>query len=118
MIHQRVDRLRGLGIIRGVTIDIDPMKLGYTVLTFIGVVLERPSEYKAVLKRFEDCPEVTEAYYTTGNYTFIMKVYSRSIKHLHQFLLERVQKIPQVRSTETIVVLDAPLERQFEVVDS
>lgn len=114
-IHQRVERLRSLGIIQGVTIQVDPAKLGFSVVTFIGVNLDKPSEYKAVIKKLESCPEVTEAFYTTGIYTFIIKVYSKSIADLHKFLIGTVQKIPLVRSTDTIVVLDTPLQRGLEV---
>jgi Lrp/AsnC family transcriptional regulator for asnA, asnC and gidA len=70
-----------------------------------------------VLKRLEGCPEVSEAYYTTGNYSFIMKVHTASIQHLHHFLTEQVQKISIVRSTETMVVMDTPIQRQLSVAE-
>lgn len=115
LIHQRVERLTALGIIIGMSVDIEPAKVGYPIQTFIGVILEKPAEYKNVLKKLEGCPEVTEAYYSTGNYTFMIKVHCKSVSHLHEFLTGTLQKTALVRSTETILVMDVPIRRHLEV---
>lgn len=112
-IHQRVERMQRLGVIKRMTIDIDSSKVGYPIQTIIGVTLHKPSEYKNILKKLENCPEVTEAYYTTGGYTFMIQVYCTSISHLHKFLTETLQKIDLVSSTETMLILDIPIQRHL-----
>lgn len=112
-IHVRVEKLRAAGIMRGAQVQIDYEKLGYGVSTFIGVVLEKPTAYAAALKKIEKLPQVTHAYFTTGQYSLLVRVISKSVRDLHTFLTQELQSIPGVNSTETILIMDTPIERSY-----
>ena len=64
-IHQRVQKLTNLGIIKGSEYIVNPEKLGYETCAFIGVFLSSPSTFDFVVEELEKIPEVIDCYYTT-----------------------------------------------------
>jgi len=114
-IHVRVNKLREQGVIRGTRVVIDPVRIGYDVCAFVGINLHNARDYKTVLKQLRGVPEILEAHYTTGKYNIFLKVVARSTRGLHDLLIERLQSIPEIQSTETLISLEAPILREVPV---
>jgi Lrp/AsnC family transcriptional regulator for asnA, asnC and gidA len=114
-IHQRVDRLKESGIIKGSRIVIDHQLLGMDVTVLLGVHLKSSKDSDKVIKKLKQFPEVIEAYYTTGNFALMVKVVSSSIKDFHSFLSHKFQGISEIQSTESFVCLDTPISRDIQV---
>ncbi|EGN74643.1 transcriptional regulator [Idiomarina sp. A28L] len=112
-IHVRVEKLRKAGVITGARLTIDPKKLGYDITCFIGITLRQAGDYPSALKKIEALPEVTEAYYTTGQYSVFIKVMVRNIEDLQKLLIERLQVIDEIQSTETLISLQTPIQRSI-----
>ncbi|MDD6211437.1 MAG: Lrp/AsnC ligand binding domain-containing protein [Bacteroidales bacterium] len=115
-IHQRVQRMIDLDIIVGSGYHINPKVLGYNTCTYIGVKLEKGSMYKDVVPEFEKIPEVVECHFTTGPYTMLIKLYARDNEHLMELLNGRIQEIPGVTATETLISLRQSLNRIVPIV--
>src|SRR3712207_8243116 len=49
-IHQRIQKLTNLGIIKGSQFIIDPEKIGYETCAFIALYLKDPSDYDRVME--------------------------------------------------------------------
>ena len=114
-IHQRVQRLMEAGVITGSSFDVNPKSLGYTTCTYVGLNLERGSMYKNVVKRIIDIPEIVECHFTTGPYTMLIKAYARGGEQLMDLLNNRLQTIPGVVSTETLISLEQSVKREITV---
>ena len=114
-IHQRVQRLMEAGVITGSSFDVNPKSLGYTTCTYVGLNLERGSMYKNVVKRIVDIPEIVECHFTTGPYTMLIKSYARDNEQLMDLLNNRLQTIPGVVSTETLISLEQSVKREITV---
>ena len=114
-IHQRVQRLMEAGVITGSSFDVNPKSLGYTTCTYVGLNLERGSMYKNVVKRIIDIPEIVECHFTTGPYTMLIKDYARDNEQLMDLLNNRLQTIPGVVSTETLISLEQSVKREITV---
>lgn len=112
-VHVRVEKLRRAGVITGARTTVDPRKLGYDITCFIGIILRQAGDYPTALKKLENLPEVTEAYYTTGQYSVLIKVMVRNIDDLQKLLIERLQVIEEIQSTETLISLQAPIQRSI-----
>lgn len=112
-IHQRVQRLMDMDVILGSGYYINPKILGYNTCTYIGVNLERGSMYKDVVPAFENIPEIVEVNFTTGPYTLMVKLYARDNEHLMTLLNEKIQEIPGVTATETMISLRESLKREI-----
>ena len=58
-------------------------------------------------------PEITEVYYTTGSFAFLIKVRTKSIEDFHHFLAYKLQSIDAIQSTESFISLDQPIKRHY-----
>ena len=77
--------------------------------------LERGNMYKDVVEKLIDIPEIVECHFTTGSYTMLLKVYARDNEHLMDLLNNKMQMIPGVVSTETLISLDQSIKREIPV---
>ena len=114
-IHQRVQHLTEDGVITGSGFDINPKSLGYTTCTYVGMNLERGSMYKNVVERLIHIPEIVECHFTTGPYTMLLKLYAKDNEQLMDLLNNRLQTIPGVVSTETLISLEQSIKREIPV---
>lgn len=114
-IHQRVQRLIESGVITGSGFDVNPKSLGYSTCTYVGLNLERGSMYKDVVKRILNIPEIVECHFTTGPYTMMIKAYARDNEELMNLLNNKLQTIPGVVSTETLISLEQSVRREIPV---
>ncbi|WP_294912854.1 transcriptional regulator AsnC [Tatumella sp. UBA2305] len=113
-IHVRVEKMRQAGIILGTRIDVDPRKLGFDVCCFIGIILKSARDYPSALSKLKALDEVVEAWYTTGHYSIFIKVMCRSIDALQQVLINKIQTIDEIQSTETLISLQNPISRTIK----
>ena len=114
-IHVRVNRLKELGIIKGSRIIMDYPKLGFDVTVFIGINLHNAGDSLSVLNKLREMDEITEVHYTTGSYSLFIKAVLRSTFGLKTFLVEKLQLIKEIQSTETLISLDEPVSRDIQL---
>ena len=114
-IHQRIQRLIEMKVITGSGYYVNPKVLGYNTCTYIGVSLEKGSMYRDVVHQLEQIPEVVECHYTTGPDSMIIQVYAQDNQHLMQLLNDRIQHIPGVTETETLISLEQSMNRQITI---
>lgn len=114
-IHQRVQRLVDLGVIVGSGYHVNPKSLGYSTCTYVGIKLEKGSMYKAVVDELQKIPEIVECHFTTGPYTMLTKLYARDNEHLMDLLNNKMQEIPGVVSTETLISLDQSIKKEIPI---
>ena len=73
-------------------------------------------EYKSrIVPELEKIPEVVEVHFTTGSYTMMIKLYARDNQHLMELLNGKIQHIPGVMATETLISLEQSLIRQVPI---
>lgn len=111
-IHQRVQRLFDLGVIIGSGYNVNPKSLGYSTCTYVGITLEKGSMYKNVVAQLRKIPEIVECHFTTGSYTMLVKLYARDNEHLMELLNSKMQEIPGVVSTETLISLEQSIKKR------
>ena len=115
-IHQRVQRLIRVGVIKGSEFIVEPALVGFKTCAFIGVFLDTPGRSKDAIKKFKEIPEIIECHYTTGNYSLFIKVYARDNEHLRYILSDRIQNVEGVLRTETLISLEESINRQIPVL--
>lgn len=71
--------------------------------------------YKAVVNELKKIPEIVECHFTTGAYTMLTKVYSRDNEHLMDILNSRIQEIPGVTATETMISLEQSIKKEIPI---
>ena len=113
-IHQRMQKLQQLGIIKGSQYLFNPEKVGNGTCAFIGILLRDPSDSERVLNELRNIPEIVECHLTTGNYDMFIKLYTHDKAHLLRVIHEKLQPIGIQRS-ETMVSFNEPIHRQMPI---
>ena len=116
-IHVRIKKLQDSGIISGMKFQVDLKKMGYDVIAFIGIYLEKSSLYDNVAKELKKIPEIVRMNYTTGNYSIFAEIVCKDIVQLRTVLHDELQKIKGIERTETIISLDDGFCRSVQVVE-
>jgi Lrp/AsnC family transcriptional regulator for asnA, asnC and gidA len=111
-IHQRIQKLTNLGVIRGSQFIINPEKIGYETCAYVGLYLKNPEDFDGVVEALKYIPEVVECHYTTGGFDMFIKIYARNNHHLLNIIHDKLQPLGLSRS-ETIVSFNAVIERQL-----
>ena len=113
-IHQRVQRLVNLGVVKGTQYVLDPEKLGYETCAYLGVYLSEPGRFDEITKEVEKIPEVVECHCITGRFDMFVKIYARSNHHLLNIIHDKLQPLGVVR-TETIMSFKQTIQRQIPI---
>lgn len=114
-IHQRVKRLEANGVITGSRLLVKPQALGLNICAFISISLAEADKYNIVIAHLKQIPEVVECHFVTGKYALLVKIYCFDNDHLMEILINTIQKIPYIQSTETMIALDEAIDRQVWV---
>ena len=114
-IHQRIQRLTDFGVITGSEFIINPKKIGYTTIAFMGVYLEKSSFYESVMNELVKIPEIVECHTTTGNYAIFVKIITRDNDHLKEIIADKLQTISGIARTESFISLEEKVKRQLPI---
>ncbi len=115
-IHVRIKKLEELGIVRGKRLAVDMKVLGYDVIAFIGIYLEKSSLYDSVAEALQKIPQIVRLNYTTGNYSMFAEIVCKDIQQLRFVLHDELQKIKGIERTETFISLEESFSRNVRVV--
>ena len=113
-IHQRIQKLTNMGILKGSQFIIDPEKIGYETCAYIGLNLKNPESFDKVVAKLMEIPEVVECHYTTGNYDLFIKTYALNNHHLLNIIHDELQPLGLARS-ESIISFHAAIDRQLSM---
>jgi len=115
-IHVRIKKLEELGIVRGKRLAVDMKVLGYDVIAFIGIYLEKSSMYDSVAEALQKIPQIVRLNYTTGNYSMFAEIVCKDIQQLRFVLHDELQKIKGIERTETFISLEESFSRNVRIV--
>ena len=103
-VTERIRRLEEAGVIAGYRAVVDPERVGLQVMAFVR--LRYPTgNYRPFHALLDTTPEVVEAHHVTGEDCFVLKVLTRSMRHLE----EVTGRIAGLGAVTTSVVYSSPL---------
>ncbi len=114
-IHVRIKKLEELKVVKGKRLSVDLKSLGYDVIAFIGIFLEKSSLYDSVARELKKIPQIVRLNYTTGNYSMFAEIVCKDIQQLRFVLHDELQKIKGIERTETFISLEESLDRNVVV---
>lgn len=115
-IHVRMKKMEEMGVIKGSNLQINPQLVGFDVTAFLGIYLEKGSQYKNAVEQLKGIKEVVELHYCTGTYSMFAKIICRDTEHLRTVLNEGIQSVEGIQRTETIISLEESIKRQIKLL--
>lgn len=114
-VHVRMRKLEEMGLVKSYNVQLDHQKLGYDITAFLGIYLNKSSQYDIVAKQLAAIPEIVDVHYTTGIYSMFVKLICRDTEHLRKVLMEKIQKIEEITRTETFISLQESISRPLKL---
>lgn len=106
-LQKRLRRLEDAGVIAGYVAQVDREMLGYDMLCFVQVTLQRhdPEAVENFRQEVQGMAEVLECHHLTGEFDYLLKVILRNRKHLEQFILHTLTPVRGMDKIRTSLVL-------------
>ena len=104
-VYTRVERLQHDGVITGYTAVVDPVKFGYGLSAYVYLDIAQRS-WKAVRQQLLDMPEVDHVALISGEHDILLRVRTHDAASLRDVVLTRLQEMPQIRATQTVVIFE------------
>jgi len=103
-VTERVRRLEEAGVIRGYSLDLDPVALGLPIAAYVRI---RPNsgQLPRIAELAQQIPEVVECHRVTGEDCFVLKVHIPSIDQLDRLL----DSFLLYGSTTTTIIQSSPV---------
>jgi len=110
---ERMRRLEREGYIVNYVAQLDPHKLGYPVVCFIQVTLDRttPDVFDLFKESVVNQPEIQECHMVAGGFDYLLKIRLPEMAQYRSFLGDIITALPGVQGTHTYVVMEEVLSR-------
>lgn len=115
-IHQRIQKLTNLGVLKGSQFVIDPEKIGFETCAYMGLNLKNPENFDEAVEALKKIPEIVECHYTTGEYDLFIKVYAHNNHHLLTIIHDKLQVLGLSRSV-SLISYNAVIDRPLPIID-
>ncbi len=106
--YDKVKRMEERGIIKGYTAILNETEVGLptTALVLVSVGYPPGSEFsqEVVAERLSEFPEISEVYIIAGDWDLLLKIRSRSIEDVGNFVIRRLRNVEGITKTKTISV--------------
>src|SRR6476646_5501441 len=103
--YLRVQRLEEAGVITGYSAWVDPQRYGYGLSAYVHLKIAQPA-WKPLRARLMTIPEVEHAALVSGDADSVLLVRARDITALRDLVLNSFQVMPEVLSTQTVLIFD------------
>jgi Lrp/AsnC family transcriptional regulator, leucine-responsive regulatory protein len=106
--QERVRRLERDGFIKDYVARLDTRRLGFDLVAFIEVSLDRtnPDFFERFRLAVRDIDEVIECHMVAGNFDYLLKVRAVSMSAYRRFLVEKLTSIAGLQHTHTYFALE------------
>ncbi|RLI26553.1 transcriptional regulator [Candidatus Bathyarchaeota archaeon] len=84
-VRKRVKKLEREGVIKRYTVEVDPVKLGFEIVAFIGVDT-RPEYYISTLEKLKDLDKVVSLYSSSGDHMILLECWFKDSEELAEFV--------------------------------
>ena len=113
-VSERIRKMEHNGIIEGYGAKISRRKPGYNVTAFIMVNLERSGDVEEFRQKVVEINQVLECHHVVGAFDYLLKVLFKTPDDLEHFLMEELNEIPTVASSQTFMCLST-LKEEWNV---
>lgn len=103
--YARVKRMTDEKVIRRFTVDVDPAAVGLGLSAYVHVRTKQNS-WKSFRTKAWQLEEAAHVALVTGDFDCVILVRARDADHLRELVLERIQALPEVVATQTVLVFE------------
>ena len=114
-VHFRIKKLEEAGVICGSNLVIDPTKVGYDIVAFLGITTIHSFPKKINIEKLRNIKEIVELHVVTGRYDLFAKAICRDSRDLFRIITEEVKVTEGIMRCETYVSLDTISDKPLAI---
>lgn len=111
-VYTRVEQLIADGIIMGFTARVDPERVGLGICALVFLTVH-PQTWGSFRARIVEMTEIESCHITTGEHDAMLLIRAGEVGAIHDFVIGVLAALPEVKSVETVLVLDEVFKRPF-----
>ena len=106
-VFERMKRLEREGFIKKYVAVLDAEKIEHGFVAFCHLSMKQHSYENAqrIMQAVQDIPEIVECYNISGDYDFMLKIYTKDMKQYQQFILKILGDMDCIGSLHSTFVL-------------
>lgn len=104
-VRHRVKNLEEKGVIQKYAVQIDPEKMGFDAVAYVGVDVQ-PEKFLHVAKSLTEFENVKMVATTSGDHMIMTEIWGEKQAELRQFISDRIEKIAGVTRTCPAIITE------------
>jgi Lrp/AsnC family transcriptional regulator, regulator for asnA, asnC and gidA len=104
-IRHRVKSLEDKGVIKKYGVQIDPSKLGFSAVAYVGIDVQ-PEKFLHVAKSLTEFENVRMVATTSGDHMIMTEIWGEKASELRSFISERIERISGVTRTCPAIITE------------
>lgn len=106
-VFERMKRLEREGFIKKYVAVLDAEKIehGFIVFCYLSMKQHSYENAQRIMQAVQDIPEIVECYNISGDYDFMLKIYTKDMKQYQQFILKILGDMDCIGSLHSTFVL-------------
>ena len=81
------------------------------------IIAREASDIHGIIESLKSFPEVVSCVSIMGRYDLMVRIYAVNNRHLQDIVHDKLQSIPGVEGTNTMVAFEVSFERQIQMPD-
>jgi Lrp/AsnC family transcriptional regulator for asnA, asnC and gidA len=118
LVHQRVKKLKDQGVLKKPVFLVSPEHAGYDTTAIVLIIVRDASQITEVITALKGMPEVVNCMSIMGRYDLMVRIYAVNNRHLQDIVHDKLQAIPGVEGTNTMVAFEVAFERQIRIPEA
>ncbi len=107
-VYERIKKLERNGIIKKYVALVDKCKMGKSLLAFCHIKLNKHTRENILNfeKNIKKIPEISECFHVSGDYDYILKIYTKDMASYREFMVSKITNIEQIGNTSSFFIID------------
>ena len=118
LVHQRIKKMKEIGVLDKPVFLVSPEKSGYDTCAFVLIIAKESRDIITLIDDLKKIPEVVSCISIMGRYDLMARIYAVNNRHLQDIVHDKIQSIPGVEGTNTMVAFEVSFERQIRYPDA
>ncbi len=117
LVHQRIRKLKEIGILKNASYQLDPWKLGYKTSAYTSIMLTHAKHHRKAEMELAKIPEIVECVNISGRYALMVRIFCHNNRHLRDIIYEKIQPIEGVEGTNTTISFETAFSRNVPILN-
>lgn len=109
-VSDRMKKLEEKGVIQQYTTILSRKEMGYGILAFIFVSIERTESAAIFKEKIQNFKHVLECHHIAGEFDYLLKVTAKDTEDLETFITEDLKEVASVYKSRTNIVFSSMKE--------